>query len=112
MDQAAFETLLDHLISEWEGEIVEFKEGGEGFSSGKLGQYVSALANEANLPGKPRGWLVFGVADKSRAVVGTTYKEDWERLHADKMQVLNGTGSFTFRDIHVLNHADGRVVLF
>ena len=28
------------------------------------------------------------------------------------MQVLNGTGSFTFREIHVLDHPEGRVILF
>lgn len=112
MDQAPLAELLDILISNWEDEVVEFKRAGEGFSSGKLGEYVSALANEANLRGRARGWLVFGVDNKSRAVVGTAYKEDLERLQADKMQVLNGTGSFTFRDIHVLHHADGRVILF
>lgn len=112
MDHAALEAQFGLLISNWEDEVVEFKRGGDGFSSGKLGEYVSALANEANLRGKARGWLVFGVDNESRAVVGTTYKEDLERLQADKMQVLNGTVSFTFRDIHVLQHTGGRVVLF
>ncbi|MFW2343089.1 RNA-binding domain-containing protein [Brevundimonas sp.] len=112
MDQAALETQLGLLISNWEDEVVEFKRAGEAFSSGKLGQYVSALANEANLRGRTRGWLVFGVDNESRTVVGTPYKEDLERLQADKMQVLNGTVSFTFRDIHVLQHAGGRVILF
>lgn len=112
MDHAALEAQLGLLISNWEDEVVEFKRGGDGFSSGKLGEYVSALANEANLRGRARGWLVFGVDNESRAVVGTTYKEDLERLQADKMQVLHGTGSFTFRDIHVLQHTGGRVVLF
>lgn len=112
MDQAALETQLGLLISNWEDEVVEFKRAGEAFSSGKLGQYVSALANEANLRGKTRGWLVFGVDNESRAVVGTPYKEDLERLQADKMLVLNGMVSFTFRDIHVLQHTDGRVILF
>jgi len=112
MDDAQLTSLLDRLISNWEDEIVEFKRAGDGFSSGKLGQYVSALANEANLRGKARGWLIFGVDNESRVVVGTTYKEDLERLQADKMQVLSGTGSFTFRDIYVLSHNDGRVILF
>jgi ATP-dependent DNA helicase RecG len=112
MDHAALEAQLGLLISNWEDEVVEFKRGRDVFSSGKLGEYVSALSNEANLRGRARGWLVFGVDNESRAVVGTTYKEDLERLQADKMQVLHGTGSFTFRDIHVLQHTGGRVVLF
>ena len=112
MEQADLSSLLDRLISDWENEVVEFKRGNNGFSSNDLGKYVSALANEANLRGQTRAWLVFGVDNNSRSVVGTGYKQDPERLKADKMLILNGTGSFTFREIHVLNHPDGRVILF
>jgi ATP-dependent DNA helicase RecG len=112
MDQAALSVLLTQLISNWENEVVEFKRGKDGFSSNDLGKYVSALANEANLRGRDQAWLVFGVEDKTRVVVGTSYKEDPAHLQADKMQIINGTGSFTVREIYVLNHPDGRVVLF
>ena len=112
MEQADLSSLLDRLISDWENEVVEFKRGNNGFSSKDLGKYVSALANEANLRGQTRAWLVFGVDNNSRSLVGTGYKQDPERLQADKMLILNGTGSFTFREIHVLNHPDGRVILF
>jgi ATP-dependent DNA helicase RecG len=104
--------LLTRLLANWESEVVEFKRGRDGFSNDDMGKYASALANEANLRGQGRAWLVFGVDDKTRQVCGTSYKEDPERLQADKHQVLNGTGSFTFRDIHVLTHPLGRVILF
>jgi ATP-dependent DNA helicase RecG len=112
MDHAALSTLLTQLVSNWEDEVVEFKRGKDSFSSSDLGQYVSALANEANLRGRERAWLVFGVDDKTRAVVGTTYKPGPAHLQADKMQIINGTGSFTVRDIHVLPHENGRVIFF
>ncbi len=112
MDQAVLAALVTELISNWESEVVEFKRGKDGFQSSDLGRYVTALANEANLRGRDRAWLVFGVDDKKRVVVGTSYKESPAQLQADKMQLINGTGSFTVRDIHVLNHSDGRVVLF
>lgn len=112
MDQTDLSALLDQLVSHWESEVVEFKRGKDGFPSSDLGKYVSALANEANLRGRDRAWLVFGVDDKTRVVVGTSYKENPAHLQADKMQIINGTGSFTVRDIYVLNHKDGRVVLF
>jgi len=112
MDQTALSVLLARLISDWESEVVEFKRGKDGFSSSDLGKYVSALANEANLRGQDRAWLVFGVENKTRAIVGTSYKEDLTHLNADKLQIMNGTGSFTVREIHVLNHEDGRVILF
>lgn len=112
MDAATLSALLTRLIANWEDEVVEFKRGRDGFSSSDLGKYVSALANEANLRGHERAWLVFGVEDKTRVVVGTSYKENPDHLQADKKSILDGTGSFTVRDIHVLNHPDGRVVLF
>ncbi|MBC6440050.1 MAG: putative DNA binding domain-containing protein [Rhodospirillales bacterium] len=112
MASTALPTLLTGLLSDWESEVVEFKRGEKSFSRDKLGKYASALANEANLRGYERAWLVFGVDDKTRQVCGTDYKEAPERLQADKQQVRDGTGSFTFRDIHVLTHAGHRVVLF
>ena len=112
MDQAGLIALLNRLIDNREDEVVEFKRGKDGFSSSDLGKYVSALANEANLRGRERAWLVFGIDDKTRSVVGTTYKESPDHLQADKAQVLNGTGSFTFRDIYELKHEDGRTILF
>lgn len=112
MDQAALSTLLTQLVSNWEDEVVEFKRGKDGFSSNDLGKYVSAMANEANLRGRERAWLVFGIDNDTRKVVGTTYKQDAAHLQADKMQIVTGTGSFTVRDIHVLNHEGGRVIFF
>jgi ATP-dependent DNA helicase RecG len=105
-------TLLNQLISNWENEVVEFKRGGAGFSSSDLGKYASALANEANLRATEQAWLVFGVDDKSRTVVGTEYKTQIDHLQADKLAVRTGTGGLTFHEIHVLNHPDGRVILF
>lgn len=112
MDEMALTELLEQLMAQWEDEVVEFKRGKDGFSSSDLGKYVSALANEANLRGKERGWLVFGIDDTLRSVVGTTYKENSEHLQADKKQVLDSTSSLTFREIHVLKHPKGRVILF
>lgn len=112
MDQTALTSLLDQLIADWEDEVVEFKRGKDSYSASDLGKYLSALANEANLRGKDRAWIVFGVDNKTRQVVGTTYKESSEHLQATKKQVLDGTSSITFRDIHELLHPDGRVILF
>lgn len=42
-----------------ENEIVEFKEAKNSYDFSKLGKYFSAISNEANLCGKPYGWLVF-----------------------------------------------------
>ena len=113
MDQAALARLLNELIAAWESEVVEFKQAGDDYDSDKIGRYFSAMSNEANLRGLDRAWLIFGVNNKTRNVVGSNYREAPERLQSTKQQVAASTEpSITFRNIHTLNHPQGRVVLF
>lgn len=105
--------LVDSLIDEWETETVEFKEAKSDFDTDRIGRYVSALSNEANLAGKDFGWLVFGVCNKNRTVVGTAYRTERDRLDGLKKQINDGTEpSLTFREIKEVLHPKGRVVLF
>ena len=113
MDQAALARLLNELIAAWESEVVEFKQAGDDYDSDKIGRYFSAMSNEANLRGLDRAWLIFGVNNKTRNVVGSNYREAPERLQSTKQQIAASTEpSITFRNIHTLNHSQGRVVLF
>ena len=113
MDKQALETLRIHLIACWEGELVEFKRAGDSYSTSDIGKYFSALANEANLRNEERAWLIFGVDNTSRAVVGTDYRPELERLQSLKMQISGDTEpSVTLRDIHELHTSNGRVLLF
>ena len=74
--------LLDRLISEWESEVVEFKEAGAGYSLHDIGKYFSALSNEANLRGQERAWLVLGVVNKTRKVKECEFgKEPGRKLY-------------------------------
>lgn len=113
MDSEALSQLLERLIAAWESEVVEFKQAGQDYPTGDIGKYFSALANEANLRGCERAWLVFGVHDKLRQVVGTAYRTRAEHLQSLKMQIADGTEpSITLRGIHVLQADAGRVLLF
>jgi ATP-dependent DNA helicase RecG len=113
MNPSELNSLLESLIARWENETVEFKNVGDSYSTSDIGKYFSALANEANLRGHERGWLVFGVDNKSRRVVGSNYRENSERLHSTKKQIADGTEpSITFREIHELAHENGRVIFF
>ena len=112
MTQQELRDLVDRLIAVWENEVVEFKRAGDGFNTNDIGRYFSALSNEANLREISAGWLVFGVDNKTRSVVGTEFRPEPERLHSLKKQIADGTEpSITFRDIYELNHPDGRVIL-
>jgi ATP-dependent DNA helicase RecG len=112
MNQAELQTLLTHLIQVWENEVVDFKEASNSYATSDIGRYFSALANEANLRGQEKAWLVFGIQNKTRTVTGTDYRSQPERLQSLKMDIANGTEpSATFRNIHELQTAEGRVML-
>ena len=108
--------LLEKLISRWEDEVVEFKQGGAGFSTHDIGKYFSALSNEANLRDASNGWLVFGVNNKTRKVVGSAFDVSPEALNRPgglKQIIAQGTDPATcFADIHVLDLPEGRVIFF
>jgi|GEM_PF-507298 len=91
MDQSALKALLETLIHTWENEVVEFKQAGNDYSSDRIGEYFSALSNEANLRGLDCAWLVFGVHNKTRAIVGTSYRVEPERLQGLKYQLAQST---------------------
>ncbi len=113
MTPAELNSLLEQLIATWENEVVEFKQAGNDYDTDKIGEYFSALSNEANLRNAERAWLVFGVNNKTRTVVGSDYRMETERLHSLKNQIAQATEpSITLREIHVFNHPQGRVVLF
>jgi len=113
MEKSELKQLLVDLIATWENEVAEFKQAGNDYSTNDIGKYFSALANEANLRGAESGWLVFGVNNKTRSVVGTDYRPLPENLQSLKMQIAADTEPrVTFRDIHELHHVDGRVLLF
>lgn len=113
MDKTELQALLAELIARWESEVVEFKQATDAFGTDDIGRYFAALANEANLRGAECGWLIFGVNNRTRGVVGTDYRPEAGRLQSLKMQVAqNSDPRITFRDIHELHHADGRVLLF
>ena len=104
---------LQRLLAQWESECVEFKAASNDYDTSDIGKYFSALSNEANLRGLTAAWLVFGVDNTKRQVIGTDYRPERERLHSLKHQIAQGTDpSTSFREIHELITPFGRVVLF
>jgi ATP-dependent DNA helicase RecG len=114
MTPAELKTTLDDLLKlPAETEWVEFKEARTNLDSDDLGKYFSALCNEANLKGKTAGWLVLGVQDKPRKVMGTQYRPHRANLDSLKEEIARQTtGRITFKDIHELLLPEGRVLMF
>ncbi len=115
MTQNELQAILDDLRRlPDETECVEFKEAKNDYHFDRLGEYFSALSNEANLKSKARAWLIFGVSDKPpRPVVGSSYRANRAALDSLKLEVANQTSNcLTFVEIHELATPHGRVVLF
>lgn len=106
--------LLENLIHlPGENEIVEFKKAQNGFDTQKLGEYFSALSNEANLGQEEFAWLLFGIHDKTHAVLGSSYKPTRPSLDALKREIAEGTNcGITFTEIYEVMYKGKRVVMF
>ncbi|MDR4506748.1 MAG: putative DNA binding domain-containing protein [Candidatus Brocadiaceae bacterium] len=96
-----------------EAEVFEFKEAKNTYDFNKLGKYFSALSNEANLKGKQHAWLVFGITDKGRTIVGSRFRPNRKDLDSLKGELANKTTNrITFVEIYELDLPEGRVVMF
>lgn len=116
-DEVSDMQILSELLGSVENEIVEFKAASNGFDFHKLGQYFSAISNEANLKNKRFGWLIFGVHDTTHNIIGTNYKNKATALEKLKHDIAKETtGAITFMDILELHPVVGgkeyRVLMF
>ena len=72
MNSGDLTLLLDRLLVQaGEHEWLEFKHNDDPHT---IGEYVSALANAAALDGEPFGYMVWGIENDTRRVVGTRFK--------------------------------------
>lgn len=98
------------LASETETEVLEFKKAENQFDKNKLGQYFSALSNEANLLGQNVGYLLFGI-DNDKNIVGTNITE--KQINEYKQEIANNTSpNINFVKVHLLNTENGNVLIF
>ena len=108
-----YKTLTELRNLPAETECVEFKEAKNGYDFNKIGKYFSSLCNEANLKNKPNAWLVFGIKDKGKTIVGSQFKPLRNELDKLKSDVANKTSNhITFNEIYELDTPDGRVIMF
>lgn len=114
MNEIELKKLLDEFRSlPSENEWVEFKEAKSNFHFDDLGEYFSALSNEANLKNQPYGWLIFGVKDKNKEIVGTQYRENRADLDRLKYEISRHTNDgLSFVEIYELFYPEGRVIMF
>ncbi|QKZ11900.1 helix-turn-helix domain-containing protein [Spirosoma sp. KUDC1026] len=114
MNQSEIVDKLNELLNlPAETEIVEFKAAQNNFDFSKIGKYFSAISNEANLKDVREGWLVFGVENKNRTVVGSLYRSNRPDLDHLKGEIAQKTtNGITFIEIYEVTMPGGRVVMF
>lgn len=105
------ELVLDKLLAlPTENEVVEFKKAENQFDKDKLGQYFSALSNEANLKGIGNAWLVLGVAN-DKSVVGTNISD--KQINEYKEEIAKQTSPrSSFINVHRIERGGKKVLLF
>lgn len=101
-EKAEYYEILQDLMERWEHEIVEFKEAKGSYNEDKIGQYFSAISNEANLKQQQFGWFILGVSEKDQKhPVGTSFKQgNSSLLEGFKYEIAKDTtDGMTFLDI-------------
>ncbi len=107
-----YNKIFEELITHVESEVVEYKAAARQFDTDKMGKYLSALSNEANLRDKEFAWLIMGV-DNNRKVCGTEFLMDETKRNFLKQDIANNTtGGLTFRDIIPIEVEGKRVLMF
>lgn len=113
MDNESLLELLERLRHRLqEGVTVEFKSNLN--EPGEIGQYISALANSAALDGESRAWLVWGVADATHEVIGTSFDPFSAKVEGNQSLIMwlqrmtTPKADFTF---HQAQHSIGTVVM-
>ena len=113
MDAAQQKILLDKLLSRpKETEWVEFKENNA--DPQQIGEYISALSNAASLHGERFGYIIWGINDDSRQIVGTEFRPRSRKIGNEELENWlhhHLAPNVDFR-IHELSHQGKPLVLF
>ena len=101
--------ILDNLLAlSTENEVVEFKEAKTQFDKDKLGQYFSALSNEANLKSVNSAWFILGV-NNDKTIVGTTIND--KQLNEYKNEIAQHTSPRLSFELTERLNINGKLVI-
>ena len=85
MSDEALHTVVRSLLTQGcESEWVEFKLNDD--REEEIGEYLSALSNSATLHERDTAYIVWGVDDRTHAVVGTTFRPRYKRIGNEELE--------------------------
>lgn len=112
MLQSDLEKLLTDILATQEGVVVEFKENNS--DPNVVGGRIAALSNAANLDDQKYAYLIYGIEDKTKKVVGTNFVPSTKKIGNDNFEFwlsrkLNPKIDFS---IHEFNYNGFAITLF
>lgn len=85
MTESQLTSILDDLLNyPSETEWIEYKQNN--FKPDEIGEYISALSNSACLHKKEFGYIVWGIEDNTKEIVGTTFKPRMTRIKGQELE--------------------------
>ena len=85
MNEQELQALLFELInSPNETEWLEFKVNNN--NSEEIGEYISAISNSACIVDKDFGYIIWGVDDKTHAIVGTKFNPKKQKKGNEELE--------------------------
>ena len=105
--------VLKRLLDKGEDEVCEYK-ANKSVTDNELGEYFSALSNEANLMGTGSAWIVFGIAEKPKPhIVHSSFKDGSDSINKLKHFIPQHTSDNTpFDNVYEIFERDKRIVMF
>lgn len=106
------DTILNVILqSPHENEVLEFKDR-KTLNKDEMGQYFSALSNEANLNKVPFAWMIFGITDSGEVVNSNIFDTVESRNKLRKYVSEQCSNRLSYTDIIECHRDDKRVLLF
>lgn len=107
-----YKNTYQRLMAHAENEVIEYKTAEKQYDTNKLGKYLSALSNEANLRDLEYAWILLGVNNERQAVGTQFLLEDSKRQLLKHEIAANTTGGLTFREIIPIEVEGKRILMF
>jgi len=76
--------LVKALLEEPEAEWIEYKHNNS--DPQDIGEYISAIANSAALHEKQEGYIIWGIEDVTRNVIGTTFRPKSQKINGQEIE--------------------------
>ena len=84
MDELQLEKIVKNLLQSQESEWVEFKQNNN--NPEDIGQNISAISNSIALLNRDQGYILWGIDNKSKELVGTNFQPKTDKKGNEELE--------------------------